>query len=219
MLPVYLIHGFRSRPSFMDSFVSEWKVNEIHLQTKIHHHNWFAGVPESKINTIIGAFWGKYEYASNVHKIWDEAVDNIDDSSENLAHSVNDEIVENGNVLFVAHSMGVEVVIRAISLIRKDINIYLFLMAGVSDDLDSEDAFKNRNVRSVYNFYSKDDFILNNILPEMNSSFFYPIGVREIDHDKVINISTKYSHSDYLKSRDVLNLYTKIVGDLVEMNN
>lgn len=215
-LQVFLVHGFKSHSTFMSSFVEEYKNDDIHLKTDIHYHNWFAGVPTNNFEVGLSLLFGKQRYADKCHDDWNDALKNISESSHALSESINKCVGIGGDVLIVSHSLGSEVTRLAIEKIRSNINIYLFLMGGVSNDVDYYDLMERKNVHLGLNFYSKSDLILSDILPLMDGEFVTPIGRSRCYHDKISDININKGHSDYLKSRDVLFQYTSFVRYLVE---
>lgn len=215
-LQVFLVHGFRSHGSFMSSFIDEYKNDHIHFKTAVHNHNWFAGVPRHSIEVGFRLFFEGRKYADECHDDWNEALNNIANSSDALSESINACVDFGGDVLIVSHSLGCEVTRLAIGKIRSDINIYLFLMGGVSNDVDYDDVLSLQNVHLAYNFYSNNDFILNDVLPNMDGEFVTPIGAMKCYNDKVMDVNINKGHSDYFNSKNVLSHYTFIVRKLVE---
>ena len=202
----------------MLSFYEAYKRDEIHFKTTVHAHNWRAGtVIESKFDTVIELIAkGVRGHADEVIEQWGEASENIEESSRKLAEKINSSVPENGDVLLVAHSMGTEVVQHAIDSLRKDIDIYLFLMGGIANSLAYEDLIEqNSKIRLVYNYYSDNDFILNRYLPAIGAGYIDPIGTTTIDGEKISNINTKSGHSDYFSSNSVLSTYTELVTSLL----
>ncbi len=199
----------------MSSFNNEFQRDNIHLKTNIHSHNWFAGDPRTSLEIGLRLLFQGRTYADECHDDWNKALRNIDGSSDLLAKSINRTIPYNGDVLVVGHSMGVEVTRRAISKIRDDIRVYLFLMGGVSSDTDYDEIFERENVPLAYNFYSENDLILNEILPNMDGDFVLPIGGMKCYNDKVCDVNINQGHSDYFQSRVVLDIYTSLVKRLI----
>lgn len=218
MLNVFLIHGFRSHCINMLSFYEAYKKNEIHFKTKVHAHNWRAGkIIESKFDAVFERLMSnRRDYADEIMEQWHEATLNIEKSSIQLADKINTSVPKNGDALLVAHSLGTEVVQNAIEHIREDIDIYLFLMAGVANALTIEDLIDHdKRIKLVYNYHSRNDRILNQILPLM-AGFPDPIGINSIDSPKVSNIKTNSGHSDYFSSSTVISKYTKLVTSLLK---
>lgn len=201
----------------MYEFQSLWKHNKVHLNTIIYDHNWFSGWPESKITTGVKLLFGQRNAADRMKSEWDEAVENFKSSSEDLARKINSYTPHGGDLVLVGHSMGTEIIRLAVEMIRPDINIYLFLMAGVANHEDIENLFNLSNVHIAFNFYSKKDIIIQDILPEMDTGNFYqPIGGSKIYHDSVMEIETTLGHSDYLSSQLVFDYYTMLVTKLLD---
>ncbi|WP_397452054.1 hypothetical protein [Pseudomonas sp. NA-150] len=218
MLQVFLVHGFRSHCINMLSFYEAYKKDKIHFKSNVHAHNWDAGtIIQSKFDTVFEVLSkGLRGHADEVMDQWSAAVDRIDDTAQVLVKTINDSVPQGGDALLVAHSMGTEVVLQAISHIRKDIDIYLFFMAGIANSLVYEDLIEHdARIRLVYNYYSDSDLILERYLPEIGICFYDPIGMFEIDGKKVSNVNIKCGHSGYFSSRPVLNKYTELVTQLV----
>lgn len=216
-LTVFLVHGFRSHCEYMIKFHTLWKNNHIHFKTIIHNHNWFAGWPESNITTGFKLLFGRRNAADKIKLEWDEAVENFNPASEELAKKINSNAPPDTDILLVGHSMGTEIIRLAIEMVRPDINIYLFLMAGVANTDEIEELFNLPNVHLAINLYSNKDIILDEILPEMDTGNFYmPIGTNKIYHDSALEIETTLGHSDYLGSQLVFDYYTMLVTKLLD---
>lgn len=217
MLNVFLIHGYRSHTIFMLEFYNSWKRDEAHFKTEVHMHNWNAGeVIESTFWTGLGALFSPQSFADKSIEEWDVAMENLEESSSTLAKNINSTIKKNGDVLLVAHSTGTEVVLNAIEQIRSDINIYLFLMGGISNSCIFEEKIEHTsNIRLAYNYYSDNDVIIDKVLPEIGVYYYDPIGTYAMDGDKILSLKINEGHSGYLTSTKVLAKYTDVVKKLL----
>lgn len=206
---VLYLHGFRdSSLSF-----SKFSVADIECDFYDHEHEminvdtYYPDMDFGEEGGLVSDFFKTIfssDYPEHIHELWNTSVDSIVDIADRESGYINNEIIENGFLIIVAHSLGTEVARVIVEKIRSDIKVIIIAMGGVANSCEYEELIDSQeNILKVYNLYTNKDHALDGFLPQMNSKFFDPIGVCKVDSKKCENILMPFGafgHSDYMNS-------------------
>jgi hypothetical protein len=229
---VFFIHGFQSAPNVWGEIANAIHKKSIGNSTNLHFLDWNAG--SSNISDLQhGMFFiselidRTFIYPNAMHKEWEYALNNINDACSGLVKKINMTIPTDGYALLVGHSMGTEVILKALPYIRNDINITSILIGGISNADDFSDVISKPNIKKIINLYSKNpssfielftgsgDIILSRFLDNMDGYFDEPVGLHEINHEKVYNVPCDCSHSGYFKSNLTINIIIESIQKII----
>ncbi|AFY19363.1 hypothetical protein [Pseudomonas sp. UW4] len=223
-LTSYFTHGFNSDHNGWESFFLynphlgwSWNYSFIPEDEKQLHKrlqeeknpafptniiNWDSGNIGDKFDSMISAIVAIFDAdeVTKKHEQWSNANERAIEAGELLAYKINSAHKPGDHVVLSAHSLGTVVLYQAVQHIRKDITIYLFMMAGVLEKHDLEWLlFTHKNIALTYNLYSYNDHALNSILPKFEPTIDEPIGNNAISSDihPVCDINTGIDHSEY----------------------
>lgn len=139
--------------------------------------------------------------AQRVHEKWTTATEDAPQVGMELAAFVNRTYKSGDKIVISAHSLGTSAAYHAVKNIRRDLNIFLFFMAGVAECFECEDLIdEHDNVKYFFNFYNEDDIALSKFLPAIDFPNS-PIGTVAMTPTKegvAFNFETGLDHSDYM---------------------
>lgn len=220
---IFVVHGFKSNCDYMKS-TNGYLLNNKALSNNINGSgfNWSAGPEESNLNLVLNFLTNRPESLRLLKNQWAGALSNIPYTAEELSSYVCETLdkSDNKHIVFVGHSLGAEVIRKAIPLIlgRRNAIIDLFIMAGVSNRFDYKEILHMGNVRFLANIYSTSDMVLKVARTNFieHGGIYDPMGLSEIEDNKVMNIEVSIDHDDYNDSREIEHYFKLIIDNLLK---
>lgn len=175
---------------------------------------WDSGKIGFKPALVFSAFFSP-EAVLSTHDKWNDSNLLAEHIGMTWANTFNSTLGEHDFLLLSAHSLGSCVVYNIIRNLNENIEVGLIIMGGTEPVSNYELLVEqHNNIEIIYNFYSYNDEVLKDILPEF--SFCYePIGICELHANKknIINIRTNFSHDGY-KSIRMRAQFFKVASNL-----